>query len=149
MSSTPIELGSRYGRLTVIRRDGGRRYVCLCDCGEDIRVLACHLRNGHIKSCGCSTGGLKHGKCRVHYKSPEYNSYSWARQACRTRGSKYFPRFGGRGIQFEFDNFVDFYNYVGNRPGSDYRLERIDPDGNFEKGNLQWIPRRRRTRVRK
>jgi hypothetical protein len=157
MKSEPIKLGSRFGRLTVIEQscEYKRCYVCRCSCGKRTAVLQNDLRNGHVRSCGCllkdirRTCSLKHGKCRIRQRSPEYTAYHFARQACRTKGSKYFARFGGRGIQFEFSNFIEFYKCVGDRPGPDCRLERIDKDGDFEAGNLQWIPRKRRTRVRK
>lgn len=150
-------VGRCFGRLTVIKQsdDYKRCYICRCSCGKRTAVLRNDLRNGHVRSCGCllkdirRTCSLKHGKCRIRQRSPEYTAYHFARQACRASRSKYFPRFGGRGIQFKFDNFIDFYKHVGDRPSPEYRLERLDKDGDFEIGNLAWIPRRRRTRVRK
>ena len=146
-----LESGSRFGRLTVVRHHRGRRFECVCVCGRRVRVVACLLLNGHTQGCGCRrrSGGFKHGKCPIRNKAAVYNCYCWGRQSCRNARCKYFPRFGGRGIQFNFDNFIQFYKHVGDRPGPNYRLERIDKDGDFEIGNLAWIPRRRRTRVRK
>lgn len=53
-----IHPGERYGMLIVIRReaDGPRRqcrYLCHCDCGNDIIVLGGSLRTGKTRSCGC------------------------------------------------------------------------------------------------
>ena len=48
-------IGNRFGRLTVIKRvnDVGRsRYLCKCDCGNEIIVLGNQLGNG-VYSCGC------------------------------------------------------------------------------------------------
>ena len=50
--------GWRFGRLTVLRRDpvqGGTeaRWICRCDCGNEVSVSGNHLRNGSTKSCGC------------------------------------------------------------------------------------------------
>jgi hypothetical protein len=55
---TYLELGSRFGDLTVIELDKkthSRRtyYKCLCDCGTYKSVYAVYLRNGDTKSCGC------------------------------------------------------------------------------------------------
>lgn len=52
------EIGSKYGKLTVITehsktRNGGLRYTCRCDCGNECNVLIDHLRRGNTKSCGC------------------------------------------------------------------------------------------------
>lgn len=50
--------GQRYGRLVVVRRvenDAHRkvRFLCRCDCGNEVTVLADSLRNATTKSCGC------------------------------------------------------------------------------------------------
>ena len=53
--------GRRYGRLTVIRRDGygnawQTMWLCQCDCGKTTRVEMGNLVRGRTRSCGC----LKH-----------------------------------------------------------------------------------------
>ena len=49
--------GQKYGHLTILEpaeNIGGRTaWRCLCDCGQEVVVKTCHLRNGHTKSCGC------------------------------------------------------------------------------------------------
>lgn len=53
--------GQRFGRLTVLHEDvteichGVRfsRWICRCDCGNEVSVRTNSLRTGHIKSCGC------------------------------------------------------------------------------------------------
>ncbi|MEE0989629.1 MAG: hypothetical protein U0L02_09745 [Kandleria vitulina] len=60
-SSKIIDLtGQRFGKLTVLRRDSistndhkGARWICKCDCGNEISVLSGRLRSGQTKSCGC------------------------------------------------------------------------------------------------
>lgn len=58
-------LGKRFGRLTPIKRinfdSGYSRYLCKCDCGNEIEVLGSQLLAGHYKSCGCyHKEGYKH-----------------------------------------------------------------------------------------
>ena len=61
---TPIQIGDRFGKLTVIADLGMRKQqsrdknwrwsLCQCDCGsEPIEVPNNLLKNGHKKSCGC------------------------------------------------------------------------------------------------
>ena len=59
---TYIDLtGQRFGRLTVLRREGtvysgdSARVLwrCRCDCGEECDVASIHLRRGYTRSCGC------------------------------------------------------------------------------------------------
>ena len=53
-----VHPGDRYGMLVVVARvqDGPRRqarFLCRCDCGSEIEVLAASLRAGKTRSCGC------------------------------------------------------------------------------------------------
>jgi hypothetical protein len=45
--------------------------------------------------------------------------------------------------------FVDFQDHVGDKPGPDYWLVRIDRDGHFEAGNMEWRPIKRHKRKRR
>lgn len=49
--------GRRFGRLTVSseveRRNSKRRWLCLCDCGNEVVVLQSSLTRGYTRSCGC------------------------------------------------------------------------------------------------
>lgn len=58
-------VGQKFGRLLVVKeieprifvgKDRVRKlrqYLCRCDCGNEINVLMCNLRNGTTNSCGC------------------------------------------------------------------------------------------------
>lgn len=55
-------IGKRFGKLVIKQRlenhvcpSGQRksRWLCLCDCGNEIAVNAQDLKTGHTKSCGC------------------------------------------------------------------------------------------------
>lgn len=51
-------IGKRFGRLTVLRREGDERplryrVVCSCDCGEEWSGYLYSLTTGYTKSCGC------------------------------------------------------------------------------------------------
>lgn len=50
--------GKRFGRLRVLKRaensDGGQtRWLCRCDCGNEVTVMGHNLAAGNTKSCGC------------------------------------------------------------------------------------------------
>ena len=49
--------GSRYGCLTVIKEvdqiKTKRRWLCKCDCGNEVIALMDSLRSGNTQSCGC------------------------------------------------------------------------------------------------
>ena len=54
-------IGNRYGRLVVLKyagdeyigSDNNSRWVCKCDCGNEVIVGGNKLKTGHSKSCGC------------------------------------------------------------------------------------------------
>jgi len=51
-----VEIGARFGRLTVSSRlldHPDRPWYCQCDCGHMATVAAGDLLNRHVKSCGC------------------------------------------------------------------------------------------------
>jgi len=58
--------GQKFGRLTVIKRSDicgkRRRWVCLCDCGNETIVTTHELTSGHTRSCTC----LQKEKARKH-----------------------------------------------------------------------------------
>lgn len=51
-------VGQKFNKLTVIKRNGSdrrgeARWICECECGNQITVLSSNLRSGHTISCGC------------------------------------------------------------------------------------------------
>lgn len=136
--------GTKYGRLTVIgfagRSDRKSSWYCECECGNIKVVVASYLQSGHTTSCGCRqiehwttdkiTHGMKH--------TPEYNVYNHAKDRCRNPNDKRWADYGGRGIEFRFNSFEEFFAEVGKRPGTKYHLDRIDNDGHYEVGNVRW-----------
>lgn len=57
---TTVENGTRYGRLTIVSEttvsnDGrNRRFICKCDCGNEVIVQLNNLKTNHTTSCGCA-----------------------------------------------------------------------------------------------
>jgi hypothetical protein len=66
--------------------------------------------------------------------SPEYASYTRAKHRC---ADKHNARYGGRGIQFLFTSFEQFYAEMGPRPAGT-SVDRIRSNGNYEPGNVKW-----------
>ena len=54
-------VGIRFGRLVVVGHadidgPGRARWECKCDCGKTKQILACNVKNGKSRSCGCQKG---------------------------------------------------------------------------------------------
>jgi hypothetical protein len=75
--------------------------------------------------------------------SKSYRAWLDARSRCSNPRNQRWPIYGGRGICMCEDfqaSFLAFLAAVGQCP-PDHDLDRIDPDGNYEPGNLRWVPR--------
>lgn len=75
---------------------------------------------------------------------PERKTYTNMIDRCYDERHKDYPKYGARGItvsQDWLDNFEHFYRDMGKRPPGrryGYSIDRIDNDGNYEKGNCRW-----------
>ena len=46
-------IGSRYNSLTIISNLESGKSLCLCDCGNIVKISNYSLKTGHTKTCGC------------------------------------------------------------------------------------------------
>ena len=69
--------------------------------------------------------------------SPEFMTFCNAKYRCNNPHAPNYPHYGGRGIEFRFQNFKEFYTHVGPRPFG-MSLDRIDVNGHYELGNVRW-----------
>lgn len=84
-------------------------------------------------------GCTKHGMSRT----PEYAAWASAKHRCCNDKSDKWIHYGGRGIKMckEWrDDFLAFYLHIGPKPKpfSEYSLDRLDNEGNYEPGNVRW-----------
>jgi hypothetical protein len=120
---------------------------------ENIRI--CNIK-------GCSNLHKSKGLCNTHYArfrrngnfkkhefqkkhqlsfSVEYQIWLGIKKRCYNSNHKDFDIYGGRGIIMsnEFkNNFKSFYDYIGKRPTKQHSIDRIDSNGNYERGNIRW-----------
>jgi hypothetical protein len=73
--------------------------------------------------------------------SPEYRVYQVAKDRCTNPNSQRWHSHGARGIKFLFSSFSEFYAELGPRPSTDFSLERMNNNGNYEVGNVKWATR--------
>jgi len=64
-------------------------------------------------------------------------------QRCRNPKHARYVDYGGRGISVHpcwVADFSAFLTDVGAAPAKNFSLDRIDNDGNYEPGNVRWLP---------
>ena len=143
-------LGKTYGRLIVLKKTGnvGTRtaWLCNCECGVRKIVITKRLLNGMTQSCGCLRREMTIAKNTKHGGSgtPEYAAYKSAKTRCTNPNRVAYQDYGGRGIEFRFTSFEEWFEALGPIPLGNtgrkrtYSVDRIDNDGHYEPGNVRW-----------
>lgn len=102
--------GKKFGRLTALKRvedyvspKGNRetRWLCKCDCGNNIIVLRNSLTSNNTKSCGCLNTEKRIARCKL---SKKYNTYDLT--------GEYGIGYTSKGEEFYFD--LEDYDKIKN-----------------------------------
>lgn len=163
------QTGRRFGRLTVVglvgfNRQNAALWGCSCDCGGKTTVSTGELnragqdasgrtRRG-VRSCGClqpDTAIITHTTHGMT-SAPEYQAWSSMIQRCENPNAGEYQRYGARGITISSawrQSFEAFLAYIGHRPTDNHSLDRIDPNGNYEPGNVRWATKTTQQRNRR
>lgn len=147
--------GDRYGKLVVISETDPmvktkykvRRYLCKCDCGTVRPIRMDTLRRGDAVSCGCINRSriesIKNGATDSSGKiTPTYSIWAGMKARCYNTKNKVFSSYGGKGV-IVCDRWFEYANFLadmGEKPGPEYSIDRIDASGNYEPSNCQWVP---------
>ena len=81
--------------------------------------------------------------------TPEYNSFRAAKARCRDPRNNRYADYGAKGIEFRFTTFDQWVADLGGpRPSPSHTVDRKDPLGHYEPGNVQWATRSQQSRNR-
>ena len=136
-----------------------KKYERKCGCGTSVWTLRSNFGTKVCKDCRNKQlserkkthghSGYVPGKgCVYSQTSPAYVSWQTMKRRCFGETTKYYARYGGRGIGvcpnwLGSDGFNNFLVDMGQPPteasGKTYQLDRICNDGNYEKNNCRWV----------
>ena len=146
--------GKQLGDLRVLqkiapKKKGGRpRWRCVCSCGRRITVSHVRLihKVNHKTHCGCKRKGLP------TLQKIEYHAWWDAKGRCHNKKHPSYPQYGAHGIRMCKEwrtSFKAFFVHMGPRPSDKYSLDRKDPFGNYEPGNVRWATTKTQARNKK
>lgn len=135
-------------------RNAKKRHLlwrCLCKCGNTTILDTHSIKAERIKSCGCSRKGknkgnkfgLRHGLCVDKNKIPLYRIRNTIITRCYNASKRDFPYYQGKGIRVCEEwiqrpaSFAEWALNNGWKKG--LVLDRIDPRGNYEPSNCQFL----------
>jgi hypothetical protein len=150
----PISVGQRFGRLIAVKRDKSNKHsrtkwICVCDCGNNVSVFNFNLNRDNTRSCGCLQvdraidAHLTHGESRRRNgdgDSLEYKTWCAMWQRCLNNNNPAYYRYGGRGITIckRWLKFENFLMDMGRKPTPRHSIDRINNDKGYSPNNCRW-----------
>ena len=150
--------GQRFGRLVVIRRDHGKFWECLCDCGNIHVVNRDHL-GIDTNSCGCLKKEMLRAKRFRHGEARTRLHRIWCsmNERCNNPNTDERHIYYDRGIRVcdewkSYEAFRDWALANGYDPKAKRgvtTIDRIDNNKGYSPDNCRWVDNKANQRNRR
>jgi len=155
--------GQRFGRLLVLKESydikstsKNRRWICICDCGNEVVVFNSSLTSGNTKSCKClskeglilrNINGTTHGMT----KTRQYRIWFDMIKRCSNTKCISYAEYGGRGICVceRWEKFELFWEDMKDNYQDNLTLDRINNDDGYYLENCKWSTRKEQANNRR
>lgn len=150
------QTGKTFGRWTILEKHprGPQFYTAKCTCGNTKVINVYQAIDGKTTSCGCyrvellATTNRKYSFSEPHLQhtqhNPLYAIWLSIKTRCFNKNHPSYRSYGGRGITLDPEwkvSFLKFARHVGPRPSPDHTIDRINNQGSYVPGNIQWATR--------
>ena len=144
MNDHTVDIGSKFNKLTVlslpVRGDRNYKCKCQCDCGTIKMVGKYCLLRGESKSCGCLSKKYNHPD---NYDKGTYKLWHTMIRRCYNKKTNGFESYGKKGVRvcdrwLGVNGFVNFMVDMGDRPSTDYSIDRISCATGYGPDNCRW-----------
>jgi hypothetical protein len=138
-------LGRTFGRWLVVAYAGKRNrkqfWRCRCACNMEKDVESYNLTSGRSTSCRPCSAAIVH---KTHGRTNDKVYRAW--QSIKTRcynpkALKSYRYHGALGVKMSalwLNDFEAFAAHIGEPPSPHHTVDRVDPFGHYEPGNVRW-----------
>ena len=145
MAKNPVSRDKKLKIIELYKQGIGKKKIAK-ELKTSTKTITLVLEEKNIKTLPSGNNG-KGGRPYQGGRKPRhwlYSTWSGIKQRCNNPNNKSYERYGGKGIKLysEWDsNFELFKDYIESNLGQKEEgesLDRIDPLGNYEPGNIRW-----------